>query len=240
MNIKKVPSHREKINLLRIARLILLTTITLHKVITIAESHAQETPISPPGVACGVRTGITLPLSDTWQISQISYPSLLCAFRNKNGGFPTLNIVQDAAPGASPRPGVLARETLVKNEYQKVGLTDAVVSDSHTEPLGTLEAFHTTARYMNQGIPMESLIMIVDLPDRTLTVTVLDPADHPIFSKTQLQELLRGIRITGATDQDPPPPFSPRVGTPAIIFLIVIIGVFLVILGVRQARRTVR
>ncbi len=206
---KKTRSHQQKVSLLRGGRRSLLAKIILCAFACGAQTSRLWAQDSASMVPCGEATGISIPVPQSFESIDLRYPSVLCAFRNKNSGFPTLNVVQDPPQGSSLRPGVAALEARVKNEYQKVGLTDAVISDSHMEPLGSLETFHTTARYMNQGMPMQSLIMVVMLPDRTYTVTLLDRADHPYFREIELQSVLRGISIAGATDAPatvPPPP----------------------------------
>jgi len=186
--------------------------------------------------ACGAQPGITIPLSLAWEEVAIEQPGVICAFRNKNGGFPTINVIEEPIKDSDIRPGVLGREAEIRNAYHLVGLTDASFSDSHIEPLGTVESFHTTARYMNRGIPMEVLVMQVQAADRTYTVSVVDDQEHPRIAKNDLISILRGIEIVGVTDQ---PSGAPDDGHHlyswlSVLVIITIVGGSLLYFGARS------
>lgn len=192
-----------------------------------SNSLASEAPDTAVVVACGASTGITLPLSDSWQQVPMQQPDILCAFRSKIGGFPTINVVQEPAYGATFRPGIPARERRIQNSYHLVGLTDATLNDSHLEPLGTLETFRTKITYKNQGQLMEALLLEAELPDRTYTVTILDLAGSPPTSKARMEALLRGITIAGATDLALNSAIANR---PTYLAKILVLSIFMLIL----------
>ena len=192
-----------------------------------SNSLASEAPDTAVVVACGASTGITLPLSDSWQQVPMQQPDILCAFRSKIGGFPTINVVQEPAYGATFRPGIPARERRIQNSYHLVGLTDATLNDSHLEPLGTLETFRTKITYNNQGQLMEALILEAELPDRTYTVTILDLAGSPNTSKARMEAILRGITIAGATDLALNSAIANR---PTYLAKILVLSIFMLIL----------
>ena len=154
-------------------------------------------------------------------------PDILCAFRSKIGGFPTINVVQEPAYGATFRPGIPARERRIQNSYHLVGLTDATLKESHLEPLGTLETFRTKITYKNQGQLMEALLLEAELPDRTYTVTILDLAGSPTTSKARMEALLRGITIAGATDLALNSAIANR---PTYLAKILVLSIFMLIL----------
>ena len=154
-------------------------------------------------------------------------PDILCAFRSKIGGFPTINVVQEPAYGATFRPGIPARERRIQNSYHLVGLTDASLNESHLEPLGTLETFRTKITYNNQGQLMEALLLEAELPDRTYTVTILDLAGSPTTSKARMEALLRGITIAGATDLALNSAIANR---PTYLAKILVLSIFMLIL----------
>ena len=192
-----------------------------------SNSLASEAPDTAVVVACGANTGITLPLSDSWQQVPMQQPDILCAFRSKIGGFPTINVVQEPAYGATFRPGIPARERRIQSSYHLVGLTDATLKESHLEPLGTLETFRTKITYKNQGQLMEALLLEAELPDRTYTVTILDLAGSPTTSKARMEALLRGITIAGATDLALNSAIANR---PTYLAKILVLSIFMLIL----------
>lgn len=223
--LKKARSHRHKISLLRRTQSFFLVAITACIVPGDAPTPLARAEVSRVEMSCGRSAEIKIYLPSSFEQLALNYPSVICAFRNKGTGFPTLNVVLNPPQPGSLRPSVGALQALVRNEYEKVGLTDADVSEAHMEPLGTLETFHATVRYMNQGMPVEALVMIAILPDRTYTITLLDRADHPLFAKSELEEVLRGISIRGATDAPesvPPPPDSSAIW--AIVGGMILIG----------------
>lgn len=172
-------------------------------------------------VQCGADSGIVLTLSNEWQQVALEQPGLLCAFRNKTGGFPSLNIIQEAAHQPDITPGVMTREASLRNAYHLVGLTDAKFSDSRIEPLGQLESFHTSVRYMNLGMPMEGLIMQVQLSDRLYTVSIVDREGHAKLSKEALLGVLRSIRIPGQGPTQAPLSAALPIGTALIVIGII-------------------
>jgi|694.fasta_scaffold23146_8 hypothetical protein len=232
---KKTRSRRAKITLLRfgvISICALAATAWSLRAPSVESLWAQATSTEVP---CGSGTGIVLGLSDDWQPVALQHQGVLCAFRNKNGGFPTLNIILEANPQPSITPGVMAREAAVRNAYHLVGLTDATFSESRLEPLGEQESFHTTVRYMNQNMPMEGLILQVQLPDRLYTASIVDREGHPILSKEALLATLRSIRIPGENGLGRS--LSPRLPGLTALVVIGIIAASLLFFGLMTARR---
>ena len=227
MTCKKMRPCKQKHPLLLLMGLVACTLLVPLGGLFSSNSLASEAPDTAIVVACGASTGITLPLSDSWQQVPMQQPDILCAFRSKIGGFPTINVVQEPAYGATFRPGIPARERRIQNSYHLVGLTDATLNDSHLEPLGTLETFRTKITYRNQGQLMEALLLEAELPDRTYTVTILDLAGSPPTSKASMEALLRGITIAGATDLALNPTIANR---PTYLAKILVLSIFMLIL----------
>ena len=227
MTCKKMRPCKQKHPLLLLTGLVACTLLVPLVGFFSSNSLASEAPDTAVVVACGASTGITLPLSDSWQQVPMQQPDILCAFRSKIGGFPTINVVQEPAYGATFRPGIPARERRIQNSYHLVGLTDATLNDSHLEPLGTLETFRTKITYKNQGQLMEALLLEAELPDRTYTVTILDLAGSPPTSKARMEALLRGITIAGATDLALNSAIANR---PTYLAKILVLSIFMLIL----------
>ena len=238
MSCKKMRPCKQKHPLLLLMGLVACTLLVPLGGLFSSNSLASEAPDTAVVVACGASTGITLPLSDSWQQVPMQQPDILCAFRSKIGGFPTINVVQEPAYGATFRPGIPARERRIQNSYHLVGLTDATLKESHLEPLGTLETFRTKITYKNQGQLMEALLLEAELPDRTYTVTILDLAGSPTTSKASMEALLRGITIAGATDLAPDP--SRATGTKhltKIVVLTIFTTILMLVFGALASRR---
>ena len=227
MTCKKMRPCKQKHPLLLLMGLVACTLLMPLGGLFSSNSLASETPDTAVVVACGANTGITLPLSDSWQQVPMQQPDILCAFRSKIGGFPTINVVQEPAYGATFRPGIPARERRIQSSYHLVGLTDATLKESHLEPLGTLETFRTKITYKNQGQLMEALLLEAELPDRTYTVTILDLAGSPTTSKARMEALLRGITIAGATDLALNSAIANR---PTYLAKILVLSIFMLIL----------
>lgn len=227
MSCKKMRPCKQKHQFLLLTGLVACTLLVPLGGLFSSNSLASEAPDTAVVVACGANTGITLPLSDSWQQVPMQQPDILCAFRSKIGGFPTINVVQEPAYGATFRPGIPARERRIQNSYHLVGLTDATLNDSHLEPLGTLETFRTKITYNNQGQLMEALLLEAELPDRTYTVTILDLAGSPTTSKARMEAILRGITIAGATDLALN---SAIVNRPTYLAKILVLSIFMLIL----------
>ncbi|MCX6115745.1 MAG: hypothetical protein NTV65_11115 [Proteobacteria bacterium] len=227
MTCKKMRPCKQKHPLLLLMGLVACTLLVPLVGFFSSNSLASEAPDTAVVVACGASTGITLPLSDSWQQVPMQQPDILCAFRSKIAGFPTINVVQEPAYGATFRPGIPARERRIQNSYHLVGLTDATLNDSHLEPLGTLETFRTKITYKNQGQLMEALLLEAELPDRTYTVTILDLAGSPTTSKARMEAILRGITIAGATDLALNSAIANR---PTYLAKILVLSIFMLIL----------
>lgn len=231
---KKTRSHQAKTPLLRPSVIFVCVMAACAATLAGQSLNALPARAAPEPTLCSSASGITIPLPDSWESVPVSQPGLLCAFRSKNGGFPTLNVVEEPNKQPEIRPGVMARESSIRNAYHLVGLTDAQFQDSHIEPLGNQESFQTTVRYMNQGMSVEGFTMQVQLPDRVYTVTIVDREGHPTVPKEALLDLLRGIRVPG--DAPFAAPQGRGLSQTTTLILIVIIAASMVLFGSRSAK----
>ncbi len=239
MKRKKPRSHRQKMSL---PAVLMASAAALTLAAAVAGSGAMLTRHAlseGPRASCGASSGITLPLWGVWQEVQVSQPGVLCAFRNKNTGFPTLNVIEEPTRNGAIVPGVTARESSIRDAYHMVGLTDATLRDSRLEPLGMSESFHTTVHYTSQGVPMEVLVMQVQRPDRTYTFSIVSRADGDQGAAKELVSILRGVSIEGVTDTEVPllAPTGRPPSTATILVLIALLGTSLLLFGLRSARR---
>jgi hypothetical protein len=133
-----------------------------------ALSHAQ-----PAALSCGSQLGLTVLLSATWEPVAVPHPDVVCAFRSKGRGFPTLTVTREAPATAATRRSIERRIAAVTDSYRAIGLSDARVlrvyqGYSAEQPLQLL------LEYTTNSTPMSALIKVVDTPAGTFVLTALD------------------------------------------------------------------
>jgi hypothetical protein len=87
---------------------------------------------------------------------------------------------------------------LLVRSYGLVGLTDATVEEASEATLHGVPAYSAKVRYTNKNITMYTLVLIVELPERSYTVSALDTADGFKTSENTLREMLNTVTVEGA------------------------------------------
>lgn len=147
---------------------------------------------------CGAQGEVSFLLDADWEQVDVQHREVVCAFRNKNGGFPTLTVTWEGLVSGSTSASVTARAESIIQSYQRVGLTDAQVIESHTLAHQThARAFQTLVSYTTRATPMMALIVVLDGASRTFTLTILDTADRFKSSRPRLEAVASSLRVSG-------------------------------------------
>lgn len=163
--------------------------------------YSEATPPTPLNARTQCHPGDPIWLSvpeDLVSISPLA-PGILCAFRSKNGGFPTLNVLVHPRQHAPANEGQRERAEDLRESYNRVGLTDAVIINPHLQLVGGIPTFRATVRYSNRGAPMTSEVVTLDLPDRTYIATTTHTGET-------MPEALRSLLDSLSLDLVPSPP----------------------------------
>ena len=197
-------------------------------------ASADETQIAttPSSLRCAEGHPISLTLPDTFERVPSNNPAVLCVFRNKTGGFPTLNIVVEPRHEGTKPPTLEQYVEGVTRGYTTVGLTDAKLSNSEVGEIQGIPFFSSDVRFTNEGTPMAARILVLQVHDRTYTASAIDRADAPNFTPATLSNLTESLTVEGLAAS------STRTGEPSYTALL--LGFLLVIIvayGVRRLRK---
>ena len=186
---KIIPSHLAS-SLARASILVLTVLLTP----SIAIAQAQPTTSSGLLMECAFGHPLWVRLPLNFEKLSSENPAVLCVFRNKTEGFPTLNIVVEPRHEGSPPPSLFEYEEGIKRGYHSVGLADATLSDSVSGESHEVPYFTSTVSFTNAGAAMQARILVLQLHDRTYTVSAVGRA---ISDSPMLQELISGLEIEG-------------------------------------------
>jgi hypothetical protein len=164
-------------------------------------TSADDAQVAPttPSTRCAEGHPLSVTIPETFQHVPSHNPAVLCVFRNKNGGFPTFNIVVEPRLEDSKPPSLAEYIEGITKGYNTVGLTDAKLSNSEAGELSGIPFFSSDVRFTSNGTPMAARILVLQLHDRTYTASAINRADAPDFSQTALSDLTESITIEGAS-----------------------------------------
>ena len=176
-----------------LAHIIVLVVALLSK-LPCAAAQVDSTPITGGLQECALGHPIWVRLPQSFENLTSENPSVLCIFRNKFEGFPTLNIVVEPRHDGTPPPSLGEYQEGIKRGYQSVGLSDATLSESIIGDSQGIPFFTSEVSFSNAGVAMKARILVLQLHDRTYTASAVGraQADLPV-----LQELIRGIEVEG-------------------------------------------
>lgn len=175
-------------------RAIMVLITSLSAQISAAQQGSGSSPAQSLECAPGHSVSINLP--GTFERVANDNPAVLCVFRNKFDGFPTLNVVTEPRHESSTPPSLAEYREGISRGYQSVGLTDArlsgeTVGEAHGMPFFTSDVFFT-----NNGQAMAARILVVQLHDRTYTMSAVGLAKP---EGDELKKLIQAIAIEGHT-----------------------------------------
>ena len=177
--------------------LLALLTIFLLEGPVAAQALDERSALHEQPIRCASDDSLRFLLPDNMVRIDIPLDGVLCAFRNKTGGFPTINVIRQPQGTAPRAPSLAERTTELVRSYGLVGLTDATVSDAQEMILHGFPAYSARVHYTNQNIPMATLVLILELPDRSYTVSALDTAEGLKTSENALREVLTTVTVEG-------------------------------------------
>ncbi len=199
---------------------------------------AQESKDQPTRMECGAAKEAHLELDESWEQLTVQHPSVLCSFRRRSGGFPTATVVWEGRASAAISSSEASRAAAIVQSYQRVGLTDTHIIETHTSTSGNHSTFFAVARYTTLGTPMMAIIVIVDGSTRTFTFTLLDTAENFPTSRRRLEEIARTFEVSegSAPRSDASTPLSPAVWLGVVLGCIAALALVCV-LWIRALRR---
>lgn len=183
----------------------------------VATSRA-DTASSMRSFTCGQPARLSLILGQHYEQVAIQQSGVVCVFRNKIEGFPTITITEVPRFGART---AAQRVDDVAASYRSVGLTDAVASNPRNRRISGLEALELDVRYTSKGEAIEALVALIEAPDRTYTATALFRVSGQIEEKKSVVAAVEGLEILGIQSPEP----KPSSHLSAIWFVILVIAV---------------
>jgi hypothetical protein len=187
--------------------LALLTALVLgaQKPLIMALATSPENTAPSASLECAAGHPLRIALPQTFERIPSENPAVLCIFRNKTDGFPTLNVVvEPRLEGVTP-PSLAEYEEGIRRGYEGVGLTDARLSGAAIGESNGLPFFTTEVFFTNNARAMAAQILVVQLHDRTYTASAVGYAKP---GDSELRNLIGTILIEGtAIDLAARPPF---------------------------------
>jgi hypothetical protein len=176
--------------------LIIMLVLGTHRIALIASADSPEGADLSHALECAAGHPLQITLPQTFERMPSDNPAVLCIFRNKIDGFPTLNIVIEPRIEGSTPPTLAEYEEGIRRGYQSVGLTDAQLSgtsvgESNGVPFFTSEVFFT-----NNNRSMAAHILVIQLHDRTYTASAVG---YAVPNNSELQGLIGTIHVEGKT-----------------------------------------
>lgn len=164
-----------------------------------AQALDEQSALKHHRISCASTEEVRLVVPETMVRADVQLEGVLCAFRNKIGGFPTINVIREPRQTSSRSLSLAERSTELIRSYGLVGLTDATVEEAHETTIHGTPAYWATVRYSNKNTPMTTLVLIIELPDRSYTVSALDTTEGFKTTENSLREALKTVTVEGAT-----------------------------------------
>ncbi len=181
-----------------------LLSLVMHSCFSSRSAYADEPSrsqtTSTTQCASGVPVG--LPLTQDFQRVKSETPSVLCVFRHKTKGFPTINVVVEPHLDGSKPPTLEEYREGVAKGYRAVGLTDASLSNSVVGESNGLPFFTSEITFSNNGAPMVAKILVIRHHDRTYTTSAIAEAKPLEAGRTVVVQLIDGVEVDGALVRD--------------------------------------
>ncbi len=181
-----------------------LVALALETCFSSHSAHADKAPPSsaPWTTECAPGTPLRVSITSEFQRVKGELPTVLCVFRHKQNGFPTLNIVEEPRVEGSKPPTLEEYREGIARGYQTVGLSDATLSSSIIGESKGGPFFSSEITFTNQGTPMIAKILVIHHHDRTYTASAIAEATPPEAGRALIAPLIDGIEVDGDLVQD--------------------------------------
>ena len=231
--MKKLPNTRRKTPLSSVPKVWLgLLKCSLQALPLIAICLARPA-YADQERSCGTPARLLVTLPDQYESVVSQQAGVVCGFRHKTAGFPTLTVVMEPALSAQ-RALEIAR--YVTESYRAVGLLDAQVKSASVSKGSDSATGRLVVGYTAEHTAMEAQLLIILLHDRTYTATLQYRADVPVEEKKELQRVLDSVRLVG----EPPVATQPDQDRHSLTLVLALAGlclVALVLCGVLKKRK---
>lgn len=184
-------------------RAVLMIGVILAPLELFAQQQSDAPKLTPQECASGHPLRVLMPVE--FERVPNDTPAVICVFRNKISGFPTLNIVVEARYEGSQIPNLAEYKEGIRKGYESVGLTDATLSDAAVGESNGVPFFTSEVTFTNNTTPMSARILVLQLHDRTYTVSAVGKA---IPGSLELKRLIEGVSVDGVElnlHRSPPP-----------------------------------
>ncbi len=180
--------------------LALIATLGMRPCFSSPLAHADQPQASPAPwtTECAPGAPLRLPITSDFQRVKSETPSVLCVFRHKTNGFPTLNVVVEPRLDGSKPPSLEEYREGVAKGYQAVGLTDATLQNSVVGESNGLPFFTSEITFSTKGTPMVAKILVVQHYDRTYTASAIAEATPLDSGRALVAPLIDDIEVDGA------------------------------------------
>ena len=157
-------------------------------------ADSPESTALTPTVECSAGHPLQITLPQSFERISSDNPAVLCIFRNKIDGFPTLNIVIEPRIEGSTPPTLTEYEEGIRRGYQSVGLTDARLSGASVGESDGVPFFTSEVFFTNNSRAMNAHILVIQLHDRTYTASAVGYASP---NGSGLRALIGAIHVDG-------------------------------------------
>lgn len=192
--------------------LLIVLVFGVYETPPLATANSPATTDLPPALECSPGHPLQITLPQTFEKIPSDNPAVLCIFRNKIDGFPTLNIVIEPRIEGSTPPTLAEYEEGIRRGYQSVGLTDAQLSGASVGESNGIPFFTSEVFFTNNGRAMAARILVIQLHDRTYTASAVG---YPTPNGSELRALIGTIHVEGKPidlEARPPARWAPVVG----------------------------
>jgi hypothetical protein len=167
-----------------------------------ALADTPQTPTTTSTTECAPGVPVRVPVTSDFQRVRSETPSVLCVFRHKTLGFPTLNVVEEVRVVGSEPPTLEEYQKGVSQGYRAVGLSEATLSNSVVGESHGLPFFTSEVTFSNKGTPMVAKILILQHHDKTYTASAIAEASSLEAGRALAFPLIDGIEVDGNLVRD--------------------------------------
>lgn len=167
-----------------------------------ASADEPHTPTAPLTSECALGVPLRVPITAEFERLKSETPSVLCVFRHKTLGFPTLNVVEEVRVVGSEPPTLEEYQKGVSQGYRAVGLSEATLSNSVVGESHGLPFFTSEVTFSNKGTPMVAKILILQHHDKTYTASAIAEASSLEAGRALAFPLIDGIEVDGNLVRD--------------------------------------
>jgi hypothetical protein len=148
-------------------------------------------------VSCGGRSELSIELASEWQEIDNKDLGVICAFRTKNSGFPTLTVVQIPPIPRYEQRSLDSLKAFFERSYSAVGIRDARIIEIRRGVVDNTEATIATIQFAVGERSMSAVILSAELPDRAYVATLQTTTALFDGQRERLLSIAQSLQLSG-------------------------------------------